>query len=246
MKRKRNKAKRIHAWQRRTPRALQAAADRPTRKSISPSEDGAVATLVDYSSTFASPHHVQLDRIPTAVPASPSYCARHAGIVQQKSEHEAITASSRALGSERGAERASTASGSSGSSKSRSSEKRMPQSCAIEQSRGAGKREQGFERNRGRSDRPPAGSRRQLLLVQLMLPRLANPYSGQTDFAQLARDVPSFAALFVALLALPLHVKRILILLLSRHSSLQDGHSGRLTIDFQDDAAVRCASFPFY
>ncbi|CDR48290.1 RHTO0S17e00496g1_1 [Rhodotorula toruloides] len=48
-----------------------------------------------------------------------------------------------------------------------------------------------------------------------MLPRLANPYSGQTDFAQLARDVPSFAAF------------------------LQDGHSGRLTIDFQDDAAVR-------
>ncbi|GAA6056848.1 hypothetical protein NBRC10513_002385 [Rhodotorula toruloides] len=48
-----------------------------------------------------------------------------------------------------------------------------------------------------------------------MLPRLANPYSTQTDFAQLARDVPAFAPF------------------------LQDGHAGRSTIDFQDDAAVR-------
>ncbi|GEM11420.1 ribosomal RNA large subunit methyltransferase F [Rhodotorula toruloides] len=48
-----------------------------------------------------------------------------------------------------------------------------------------------------------------------MLPRLANPYSSRTDFAQLARDVPAFAAF------------------------LQDGHAGWSTIDFQDDAAIR-------
>ncbi|BGP35164.1 hypothetical protein JCM10296v2_006994 [Rhodotorula toruloides] len=62
-----------------------------------------------------------------------------------------------------------------------------------------GKEEKRFERNRGRSDRPPLLEGR-LLLVQLMLPRLASPYSSQTDF---------------------------------------DGHAGRSTIDFQDDAAVR-------